>query len=252
MEKILKLCIFDLDDTLISTEPIYEENRRSFAYAFSALVNTQCAHETYQEAYDTVLEAGREVKSTMGFSYNAHPQSFYNAYRMLCEKYDLPFADHEGETFRELACGVYNTFAPAYEYTHRVLKNIWDEEYTMVVCTRGDKTVQLRRVLDAQLASYFDNIFVADRKTPNYFSNVCAFYNVLPNQAVMIGNHMVGDVLPALEAGLFGIFVPNGTSDIEKVLQPPPSEGQFEDKLHRGKDLKSVQILLERINIDNG
>lgn len=248
MQKILKLCIFDLDDTLISTEPIYEKSRHDFAHK----VRKYCKQIAYDAAYNTVQEVGWETKTSEGFSAGSHPLSFYRAYERLCKKHDLPFLPEHGEDFADVARKVYSTYAPAYEYTHRILKSIQSEGYEMIVCTRGDKTVQLRRVLDAQLANYFDNIFVADRKTPEYFHKICAFYGVYPNQAVMIGNHMVGDVLPALEAGLFGIFVPNGTSDIEKVLQPPPSEEQFENQLYRGKDLRSVYTLIERINIKHG
>jgi putative hydrolase of the HAD superfamily len=242
---MIRLIISDLDDTLIHTNPLYVESRHSFVSAVRKL-----GFVSYEEALSTVEEAGMESKQEHGFSRHGHPSSFYTAYQRLCEKHGAPFDRDFAETLKQLGYQVFSRFSPPHEYTHRTLAKLKKLEIPMVICTRGDQTVQLRRVLDAQLAGYFDNIFVVDRKTPDYFRKICAFYEVVPDEAVMIGNHMIGDVLPALEAGLFGIFVPNGTSDIEKVLQPPPSEEKFTGKIYSGQDLRVVPTFLERININ--
>jgi FMN phosphatase YigB (HAD superfamily) len=205
----------------------------------------------YEEAFFIVEDTAQHLKSEKGFGKNTHPDSFVIAYKSLCEKYDRVIDDETSEIVWHIAAEVYNKFSPPYEYTHRILKDLMESNvFTMCVSTRGDKTVQLRRILDAQLAGYFDTIFVVEQKTPDHFRSICRYFNIDPTEAVMIGNHLVGDVLPALEAGLFGIFIPNGTSNIEKVLQSPPSEERFMHKLYEGKDLRSVWSLLERIKIN--
>jgi len=243
---MIKLCIFDLDDTLISTKELYEERKHNAAHILKKM------GFNYDEAYALQVEIDQEAILKDGvMDLNRFPNSFRTTYERLCEKYDLPYDSIIGETLVHEGAQVFQHHASVYPYTVSILEELNFRGYTAnIILTRGNKTIQLRRVLDANLADYFDNIFVVDYKTKDLLEKICSFYNVNPTEAVLIGDSMIGDILPAMEAGLFGIYVPKGTSMLDGGLQLTPTEETFPSKLFIRNDLRDVPSVLKRIHLN--
>jgi FMN phosphatase YigB (HAD superfamily) len=94
------------------------------------------------------------------------------------------------------------------------------EEVLDFLLSRGDdlKMVTLNIVLDEEkkwkklerlgLRKYFneDNVWMVREKTPDLFREICRGKN--PNYCTMVGNSVINDIRPALDAGIKAIFIP--------------------------------------------
>jgi len=243
LAKQIKLLILDLDDTLISTHPLYEARRHAFAAKMERYLGVE-----YEEAYETLVKIDKASIPSLGVGLDRFPLSFSHTYKSLCEKHGFEHDVHFDRELQAIAESVFIARSIVYPYTPRILIQLIQQGYELCILTRGDRSVQLRRVIESNLASYFSNVFVVDKKTDIQFKRICQFYDVNIGEAVMIGNSMYGDILPALEAGLFAILIPNGTKEIEDVLQSPSPENNYPDHLFRGTNLTDVPDILTRIN----
>lgn len=93
----------------------------------------------------------------------------------------------------------------------------------LVLLTTGDYTVQMRKVaaLKARGIKHFTMIFIVERKIPKTFWDI-RYRFPRPDELspISVGNSMARDVLSAIGAEFFGIYIPVGTR--ERLDQPLP------------------------------
>lgn len=94
--------------------------------------------------------------------------------------------------------------------THRVL-----------LITKGDLLHQERKLAQSGLGDMFDGVEIVSNKTPDVYQRIFDAHGDGPSSAMMIGNSMRSDVVPAVETGAWGVFVPHGLEwEIEKADPP--------------------------------
>ena len=81
--------------------------------------------------------------------------------------------------------------------------------HTLILITRGDLFDQERKLAASGLAQYFDAIEIVSDKTPPVYQRIFSRHGEGAPRAMMIGNSMRADVVPALEAGAWGVHVPS-------------------------------------------
>jgi putative hydrolase of the HAD superfamily len=92
---------------------------------------------------------------------------------------------------------------------------------TLVLITKGDLLDQERKLAQSGLGELFDAVEIVSDKTEDVYSRAFAAHGDGPERAMMIGNSMRSDVIPAIEAGAWGVFVPHGlTWEIEHAKAP--------------------------------
>jgi putative hydrolase of the HAD superfamily len=98
------------------------------------------------------------------------------------------------------------------------------ESHTLVLITKGDLLDQERKLAQSGLGELFDAVeIVSDKTRVGLFPRFRA-HGDGPDSAMMIGNSMKSDVLPAIEAGAWGVFVPHGlTWELEHAGTRGPS-----------------------------
>jgi putative hydrolase of the HAD superfamily len=96
------------------------------------------------------------------------------------------------------------------------------ESHTLVLITKGDLLDQERKLAQSGLGELFDAVeIVSDKKARRSIPAPFAAHGDGPDSAMMIGNSMKSDVLPAIEAGAWGVFVPHGlTWELEHAKAP--------------------------------
>jgi putative hydrolase of the HAD superfamily len=78
----------------------------------------------------------------------------------------------------------------------------------LVLVTKGDLWHQEAKLAASGLGERFAGVeIVSDKKAATY-ARIFERYGVAPEEAVMAGNSMRSDILPALEAGAWAAFVP--------------------------------------------
>lgn len=93
--------------------------------------------------------------------------------------------------------GVHDTLE-ALRPTHRLL-----------VVTRGDLIDQERKLAASGLLGYFAEIEIVSDKSRPVYERIFTRHGDGPRRAMMIGNSMRADVVPALDAGAWGVHVPS-------------------------------------------
>ena len=81
--------------------------------------------------------------------------------------------------------------------------------HTLVLITRGDLFDQERKLTASGLASYFDAVEIVSDKTAPVYERIFSRHGEGAARAMMIGNSMRADVVPALEAGAWAVHVPS-------------------------------------------
>jgi putative hydrolase of the HAD superfamily len=107
--------------------------------------------------------------------------------------------------------------------------------HKLLLVTKGDLHHQERKVLASGLAHFFEGVEIVSDKTPATYHAICKRHGVAVERCVMVGNSIRSDVLPMIEAGGHGVYVPfNIIWDHEHEDVPPDTE-RFHEIAHLGE-----------------
>ena len=94
-------------------------------------------------------------------------------------------------------------------------------DYRLVLITKGDLLDQERKLAQSGLGDYFDAVEIVSDKTEQTYARAFRRHGTGPQEAVMVGNSLKSDVIPALAAGSWGIHVPHThTWELESADAP--------------------------------
>ncbi|SDY82182.1 putative hydrolase of the HAD superfamily [Jannaschia faecimaris] len=82
-------------------------------------------------------------------------------------------------------------------------------DHRLVLITKGDLLDQERKLAESGLGDLFDGIEIVSDKVPETYSRAFDAHGDGAAQALMVGNSMKSDVVPAIEAGAWGVFCPS-------------------------------------------
>lgn len=107
------------------------------------------------------------------------------------------------------------------------LRELKENKYRLIMVTKGDLLNQEQKLARSGLGEEFDAIEIVSEKDANTYRRVVARQGVPAEETVMIGNSMKSDVLPALEAGLWGIHIPYHITWAHEHAEPPAASPRF-------------------------
>jgi putative hydrolase of the HAD superfamily len=81
--------------------------------------------------------------------------------------------------------------------------------YTLVLITKGDLFDQERKLAKSGLDAFFDAVEIVSAKDEDTYRRLFAKHGTGPDEAAMVGNSLKSDIIPALDAGAWGIHVPH-------------------------------------------
>ena len=82
------------------------------------------------------------------------------------------------------------------------------EGFRLVLITKGDLLDQERKLAQSGLGELFDAVEIVSDKTPQTYIRAFMRHGDGPDRAMMVGNSMKSDVVPAIDAGGWGVHVP--------------------------------------------
>lgn len=198
-----QLLIWDLDDTIIST------------YAEFVKTNQQCAQTISKELFGDFRKVNEILHRQRKLDLTLIPK-----YGLVPPRYEMSWLNTSIEFFREhgmepkaaiqkqISEYVQDIYVRKYENVPgslEVIQQMKKEGFSMVVLTAGEESVQKRRIEQAGVADYMDDIYVYPYKTPNTLKEVMKRHN--SKDYAMIGNSLKSDIYPALENNILGIHV---------------------------------------------
>ncbi|MEO8756339.1 MAG: HAD family hydrolase [Devosia sp.] len=82
-------------------------------------------------------------------------------------------------------------------------------DHKLILITKGDLFDQERKLAASGLGEYFDAVEIVSEKSPATYQRIFTRHADGPAHALMVGNSLASDVVPALEAGAWGVHVPS-------------------------------------------
>ncbi len=94
--------------------------------------------------------------------------------------------------------------------------------HQLLMLTKGDAAEQRRKVEVSRLAHHFRDVRIVPEKNVGTYQELVRTYALAPSATWMIGNSPKSDILPAREAGLNAVFIPNDNTWVLEhgVLDP--------------------------------
>jgi len=115
--------------------------------------------------------------------------------------------------------------------------------HRLVLITKGDLFDQERKIAASGLGDLFHGVEIVSDKTADTYARIFARYGDGAERALMVGNSLKSDVVPALKAGAWGVHVPH---DITWAMEHH-DEPQGETRYRRIDDLSGLARLVEEI-----
>ena len=82
------------------------------------------------------------------------------------------------------------------------------QDHRLVLITKGDLFHQESKLAASGLGDFFDGVEIVSEKDADTYRNVFQRHGKGPEHAMMAGNSMRSDILPALEAGSYAAHIP--------------------------------------------
>lgn len=193
--------VFDGDDTLWSTEPLYDSARDE---ARAEVVRSGLDGDKWEQ-----LERRIDVENLrhFGFSIERFPTSCVQAYEAIARASGVPASPEVRERVRSAARMVFSQDPPLVPGALETLQRLRARGIKLALLTKGDHELQERRVERSGLADLFDVVRIVADKPPAIFRDIVTELEVEPDDAWSVGNSVRSDILPAVEAGLRAVWI---------------------------------------------
>jgi putative hydrolase of the HAD superfamily len=101
------------------------------------------------------------------------------------------------------------------------------KEYRLVLITKGDLFDQERKLAASGLGELFHAVEIVSDKGTQTYSRIFTQHGDGPERAAMVGNSLKSDIVPALEAGSWGIFIPHELTWVHEHMEAPTQHPRF-------------------------
>lgn len=197
MKNNIKTIAFDADDTLWINEPYFQEAEKKFT---NLLQDFTPQDVVSQELFKT------EMKNLYLYGYGV--KGFVlcmieTANRIINQDLSPHLIDNIIKIGQELLQKPIELL-PGVEQT---LKNL-NGKYRLIVATKGDLLDQERKLNNSGLENYFHHIEIMSDKKPGNYTKLLKHLDCNPENFLMVGNSFKSDILPVLELGGFGAYIP--------------------------------------------
>ena len=100
------------------------------------------------------------------------------------------------------------------------------DTYPLVLITKGDLLHQEQKLAASGLGDLFTSVEIVSDKVPTTYTQAFDAFGGA-HYAMMVGNSMASDILPALDAGAFAVHVPHGVTWALDMADPPEGHAKF-------------------------
>lgn len=201
---------FDADDTLWQNEQFFRLTQQRFATLLAD-------HADPRMLGQTLLDAERRNLKLYGFGIKGFVLS------MIETAVEATEGRVPGNVVSQILEAGRDMLAHPVELlpdTRETLEAL-KESYRLVLITKGDLFDQERKIAASGLAELFDGIEIVSDKSPASYERIFDRHGHGPTRAMMIGNSLKSDVVPALQAGAWGVFIPHDlTWEVEHADEP--------------------------------
>lgn len=207
---------FDADDTLWQNEQFFRLTEDRFV----ALLG---AHGRAAEISGKLLEAEKRNLAFYGFGIKGFVLS------MIETAIEITKGEVKASVIAEiLAAGREMAAHPVETLPHvRETLEALAPDYRLVLITKGDLFDQERKLAASGLGELFDAVEIVSDKNAATYERIFARHGDGAGRAMMIGNSLKSDILPALAAGAWAVHVPHDLTWAREHAEEPVGEGRY-------------------------
>ena len=223
---------FDADDTLWQNEQFFRLTERRFAELLAD-------HADPDHLSERLLEAEKRNLGVYGFGIKGFTLS------MIETAIEVTRGRVPGEVIeRILAAGRKMLAHPVETLPHvRETLEALAGDYRLVMITKGDLFDQERKLAQSDLGDFFHAVEIVSDKKPDTYDRIFARHGDGAGQAMMVGNSLKSDILPALEAGSWAVHVPHELTWVLEHAAEPVGHGRY----RAIPDLGPLRSLIEQL-----
>ena len=215
---------FDADDTLWQNERFFRLTEERFAHLVAP-------HTEIEDISARLLEAERRNLARYGFGIKGFTLSMIEtaievtggtvptsvvgeilAMGREMHAHPVETLPHVGETLAALA-----------------------DRFRIVLITKGDLFDQERKLAQSGLGDLFDAVEIVSNKDSAVYRRIFERHGDGPERAMMVGNSLKSDIVPAIEAGSWGIHVPHHLTWALEHAEEPADAPRFRQIAHLGQ-----------------
>ncbi|RWC86315.1 MAG: HAD family hydrolase [Mesorhizobium sp.] len=223
---------FDADDTLWQNEQFFRLTEKRFAGLLAE-------HGEADHVSARLLEAERRNLAVYGFGIKGFTLS------MIETAIEVSGGRVPGAVVAEiLAAGREMLSHPIEPLAHaRETVEKLAGAYRLVLITKGDLFDQERKLAQSGLGDLFDAVEIVSDKSAATYARVFSRHGDGPGKSMMVGNSLKSDVVPAIEAGGWGVHVPHELTWVLEHVEAPTAAPRF----RQIADLGQLPALIEGI-----
>ncbi|MBA1141665.1 HAD family hydrolase [Mesorhizobium neociceri] len=223
---------FDADDTLWQNEQFFRLTEKRFATLLAD-------HGEAEHISARLLEAEKRNLAVYGFGIKGFTLS------MIETAIEVTEGHVPASTIAEiLAAGRDMLGHPVEPLPHaRETVERLAGAYHLVLITKGDLFDQERKLAASGLGDLFDAVEIVSDKSAATYARIFGRHGS-PQDSMMVGNSLKSDVVPAIEAGSWGVHVPHELTWVLEHIEPPVEAPRFRSIA----DLGELPALIESID----
>jgi putative hydrolase of the HAD superfamily len=232
MTNKIKVIGFDADDTLWENEPYYRETEDKFCELLKDyLPKNKIEEELYNTEINNLELYGYGIKAfTLSLVETAIRISNSNVSIATIEAI-VKLGKEQLSRPNHLLDGV-----------NEVLESL-KKQYKLIVATKGDLLDQERKLKNSNLLQYFHHIEIMSDKQESNYKELLKHLEIEPNEFLMVGNSLKSDIIPVLNLGGYGVFIPfHVTWQHEHVDESDVSNPRFL-KVNSLTDLLKLELI---------
>jgi putative hydrolase of the HAD superfamily len=223
---------FDADDTLWQNEQFFRLTEERFA----ELLRDYADHEHLTAR---LLEAEKRNLSRYGFGIKGFTLSMIEtAIEVTDGKIPANVIGQVLDAGREMLVHPVETLPKARETLEKLAG-----DYRLILVTKGDLFDQERKLAASGLGDLFDAVEIVSDKSRSTYQRVFSRHAHGAEKGMMVGNSLKSDVVPAIRAGAWGVYVPHELTWVLEHVPEPAEEPRF----RRIDDLGQLAGLIEAI-----
>jgi putative hydrolase of the HAD superfamily len=226
--KALTTIGFDADDTLW-------HNERHFRLTQERFEQLLAGHAAPHGLHERVLEAER--RNVLRYGYGA--KSF--TLSLVETAIEVTAGEVPATVIAEILAAGRELMAFPVECFPGVAETLstLSDEFRLVLVTKGDLFDQERKLAQSGLGDHFHGVEIVSEKTPDTYARIFARHGAGADRAMMVGNSLKSDILPALAAGSWAVHIPHElTWELEKAEEP-----QHAERFRRARHIREVPAL---------
>jgi putative hydrolase of the HAD superfamily len=207
---------FDADDTLWQNETFFRMTEQRFTELLSS-------HGEHHVLTARLLEAERRNLGFYGYGVKGFTLSMIET-AVEVTKGEVP-ASVIAEILsfgRQMLANPVETLPEARETLDALAGR-----YRIILITKGDLFDQERKLAQSGLGDYFDAVEIVSEKTQDTYGRLFTRHGDGAASALMVGNSLKSDVVPAIAAGAYGVHVPHELTWVLEHEEAPEAHPRF-------------------------